>query len=180
VADLDTNATLRTIIQTLMAMPDNSVRPAHQNAPIYAGEEYITVQIISEVAEGTDETHWQGVEGDDLHAVELLSGVRITSANIQYYNGNAIGQLRLLADRLQSYMGTSYLEGAGLGYIVVASITDLTGLLPDSEWQTRATMRFDFYTEHNDQVVTPLIVQLPPVTTYLNVGLNTESEVTTP
>ena len=177
--DLDTNAKLRTIIQTLLEMPDNSVRPANQNAPIYKGEVYMTVQIISEVGQGTDDPGWQD-NGEDLYAIQTMSGVRITSANIQHYNGDAIGQLRLLADRLQSYMGTQYLEDAGFGYIVVASITDLTGLLPDAEWQTRATMRFDFYTEHNDQVVTPLIVQLPPVTTYLNVGLNTESEVTTP
>jgi hypothetical protein len=178
--DLGTNAALRTIIQTLLEMPDNSVRPANQNAPMYKGEIYMTVQIISEVGQGTDDSSWQDVDGDDLHAIETMSGVRITSANIQHYNGDAIGQLRLLADRLQSYMGTQYLEDAGFGYIVVASITDLTGLLPDAEYQTRATMRFDFYTEHNDQVVTPLIVQLPPIKAILNVGLTTESEVTNP
>ena len=170
-----TNAALRTIIQSLLGMPDNSVRPSMQNAPITKGEEYITVQIISEVAEGTDETGWQDIDGDTLHANELLSGVRITSANIQHYNGDAITRLRLLMDRFQSALGTSLLEDAGFGYINCVGIQDLTGLLPDSEWQTRATMRFDFYSEHNDSVLTPLIVQLPPITLYPDMN----SEVTT-
>lgn len=171
-----TNAALRTIFQTLMAMPDNSVRPAMQNAPIVKGEQYITVQIISEVAEGTDETlGWQDI--DDLHANELLSGVRLTSANIQYYNGDAISQLRLLMDRLQSAVGTQLLADAGLGYSTCTGPQDLTGLLPDVEWQTRATMRFDFYTEHNDSVPTPLIVTIP-ISIYSDDGQTRNSEVT--
>ena len=173
-SDLPTNAKLRTIIRTLMAMPENAVRPSNQNAPIFKGEEYITVQIISEVGQGLDDSSWEDV--DQLHAIEHLDGLRITSANIQYYNGNAFDQLRLLTDRLQSALGTGYLSDAGFGYITVASLNDITGLFPDEEWQTRATMRFDFYTEHNDSVLTPLIVQFP-LSLYAEDGQTRTSEV---
>lgn len=177
-SDLETNAKLRIIVRTLLEMGENAVRPANQNAPIYKGEEFATVQIISEVAQGTDESRWEDVGEDRRLAIEHLSGVRLVTANIQYYNGDAFHQLRLLGDRLQSAMGTQLLEDFGFGFSVVAALTDLTGLLPDVEWQTRALMRFEFHAEHNDAVYTPLIVKVP-VTTHLHNGLTIESEVTT-
>jgi hypothetical protein len=162
--EVDINARLRQVIRETLAMPDNTVRPAHQNAPIYKGEEYITVQLLSEVAEGTDNTEW--VDGNDrLFADERIWGQRLMSANIQYYNGDAMAQLRKLASRLQSHMATQSLEFAGMGF-VRASVTDLTGLLPDEIWQTRAVLRFDFYATVEDTVHTPLIVQVP-LTTYI-------------
>lgn len=177
--DLDTNAALRSIIQSLLAMPDNSVRPSHQNAPITKGEEYATVLITGEAAGGTDEIFWQDIAGETLFANEHLSGTRLVSSTIQYYNGNAYRQLRLLADRLQSAVGTQMLADASMGFVVVSSVQDLTSLLPDEEWQMRAVMRFDFYIAVDDMVKTPLIVGMP-ITTTLNVGLTRESEVTIP
>ena len=171
-----TNATLRTIIRTVLEMGENTVRPAHQNAPICKGEEYITVQITGEHAEGTDETSWEDIEGG-LVAIEHLSGVRLTSATIQYYNGDAYERLRVLSTRLQSYIASQMMSDAGFGYVTVSSVQDLTGLLPDEIWQSRAVMRFDFYVEVNDSVRVPLIVKLP-LTTYLDNGQQRHSEVT--
>jgi len=176
-ADLDTNAELRAIIKSLLAMGENSVRPSHQNAPIYKGEEYATVLITGEAAEGTDEIAWQDIPGETQFANEHLSGTRRVSATIQYYNGNAYRQLRLLADRFQSAIGTQLLEDASMGF-VVSNVQDLTGLLSDEEWQTRAVMRFEFYIAVDDLIRTPLIVKAPPISTALNNGLTRTSEVT--
>ena len=174
--DQKTNAELRRIIRSLLAMEENSVRPAHQNAPIFNGEEYITVQITGEHAEGTDETYWEDT-ADGLVAIEHLSGVRLTSATIQYYNGAAYDRLRGLSMRLQSFVASQWMSEAGFGFVTVSSVQDLTGLLPDEIWQSRAVMRFDFYVEVNDSVRTPLIVTLP-LTTYLHNGQERHSEVT--
>jgi hypothetical protein len=171
-----TNAKLRTIIRLMLEMGENAVRPANQNAPIYKGEEYITVHIVSEHAEGTDETYWEDTD-DRLVAIEHLSGVRLTSASIQYYNGDAYERLRVLSSRLQSYFASEMMSDAGFGFVAVSSVQDLTGLLPDEIWQSRAVMRFDFYVEVNDTVRTPLIVTLP-LTIYTHDGQQRHSEVT--
>jgi hypothetical protein len=161
--ELDINTRLRRVIREALDMGENTVRPAHQNAPIYKGEEYITVQILSEVAEGTDNTEW--VDSDErLFADERIYGQRLMSANIQYFNGDAMAQLRRLSGRLQSLMFTQTLSDLGLGF-VRATTTDLTGLLPDEMWQSRAALRFDFYSVVEELVRTPLIVQVP-LTTY--------------
>ena len=158
--DLATNATLRTIIRELLAMEENAVRPANQNAPIVAGEEYITVQITAEHAEGTDETEWLA-DDDALFATEHISGVRLVSVSIQHYNGDSYAQLRKLSSRLQSMVATQMFNDAGFGFVAVASVQDLTHLLPDEIWQSRAVMRFDFYVAVDDLVRTPLIVRVP-------------------
>jgi hypothetical protein len=174
VADLNTNATLRIIIRLLLDMPENAVRPSDQNAPIVKGEEYITVQITAEHAEGTDETEW--LDDDALHATEHISGVRLVSASIQYYNGDAYRQLRSLSSRLQSELATQMFSDAGFGFVAVANVTNLTGLLPDEIWQSRAVMRLDFYVAVDDLVRTPLIVTVP-ITIYPERGEPTYKEV---
>jgi hypothetical protein len=183
--DFVTNAALRSIIQQLLAMPDNSVRPSHQNAPIKKGEEYATVLVTGEVAEGTDEIFWSDVPVVDplmmppapvLLATENLSGVRLATAQIQYYNGDAFGQLRRLSQRLQSAVGTQLLADAGFAFSRVRGVQDITGLLPDEAWQTRALLQLDFYVEVNDAVETPLIVTVP-FTLYSDDGQTRTSEV---
>lgn len=159
-------------------MGENAVRPANQNAPIYKGEEYAVVQIVSETSEGFDETEMVEVAKETLVANEHISGVRLITATVQYYNGDAYSRLRLLSDRFQSAVGTQMFEDADLGFSAVAGVQDLTGLLADEEWQSRAVLRLNFYVAHEDFVRTPVIVRLP-ITTFSDDGQTRESEVTT-
>jgi len=176
--DALTNSKLRKIVRDLLDMSENAVRPANQNAPIYKGEEYATVQIVSEIAEGWDESEVTAIEKSELQAAERMSGIRRASVTIQYFNGDAYSRLRLLSDRFQSAFATQMFEDAAMGFSFVSGVQDLTGLLSDEEWQSRAAMKLDVYVEHEDYVRTPLIVQLP-IDIVSDDGQTRESEVTT-
>lgn len=176
--DTLTNSKLRLIVRELLDMSENAVRPAMQNAPIIKGEEYATVQIVSEIAEGWDDAVMTPLAKSVLVAAERMSGIRLVSVQIQYFNGDAISRLRLLSDRFQSAVGTQMFEDAGMGFSFVSGVQDLTGLLSDEEWQSRAVMKLDVYVEHEDYVRTPLIVQLP-IAIASDDGQTRESEVTT-
>ena len=176
--DALTNSKLRKIVRDLLDMDENAVRPAMQNAPINKGEEYATVQIVSEIAEGWDETVLTPLEKQELVAAERMSGIRLVSVTIQYFNGDAYSRLRTLSDRFQSAMGTQMFEDADMGFSFVSGVQDITGLLSDEEWQSRGVMKLDVYVEHEDYVRTPLIVTLP-IAIASDDGQTRESEVTT-
>ncbi len=159
-------------------MDENAVRPAMQNAPINKGEEYATVQIVSEIAEGWDEYEMTPIEKSALEAAEQMSGIRLVAVQVQYFNGDAYSRLRLLSDRFQTAIATQMFEDAGMGFSFVTGVQDITGLLSDEEWQSRAVMKLDVYVEHEDYVRTPLIVTLP-IAIVSEDGQTRESEVTT-
>lgn len=113
--DNNTQIEVRVLIQQLLGMPENSVRPADVSQPT-TGSEYAIVQLTDMEAQG-----WGGSSKDAYQT-------GIATLTIDFMGDRAARNARALPLAMQTHYAVDTLIGLNIGYLGCSSARDLTSL----------------------------------------------------
>lgn len=137
----EVNALLRALFRDVAGMPENSIRPANQNAPVGDGL-FGTVNIIA-----MDGTQWAARKlEDDPESVDLLETVRkdvTITVSVQFFRAGAHDSLHRLVHLLQSSAGIDKMQAVGVGFVSAGRLRDLTTMI-DTYYEERAQADLTF------------------------------------
>lgn len=138
------NLAWRTMITDLLALPENYVRPANQNAPAEGIEaKFITVLITDVTGSGVQETR-EDIRGTNDMLYHLCA-MRQATAQLQAYGPGAFDLMLKLNALLYGSWSAWNFQQATLGMIAVRGPVDTDAIIPAKLWQRRAVMNVDFY-----------------------------------
>jgi hypothetical protein len=142
------NDALRGLIRGLLEMPQGSVRPANQNAPVGTiSEQYATVLLNNFAPTGQDDHTISDFDlPPDASATAVnqnTSGCRTFSASIQIFRGDAFSKTVRLSTLLQSAEARENLQNLGLGLVHISPALNLTALV-DTNWEERGQLEVEF------------------------------------
>lgn len=160
---------VRTLVRTVMGMPDNSVRPANQAAPV-GGQvaQFATVQLVS-----SSEVGWANagqVDNNDGTSVASVDQLESVVASVNFFRGadvaadpaglakagsSAVTMARRLGQRLQLPSSAALMNDLGLGLLSVGEVRDLSSLV-DANWESRGQvdLTFDISNQETEAVTT--------------------------
>jgi hypothetical protein len=157
------NKALREIVRSLLAMPENSVRPANQNAPTgTVSDQFATVLLTTIEKRGQDDWYSADLNVPDQSIQETIVGQRRLTASIQFFRGDAMTKAARLQGLLQSSIAASMLQTAGLGLVAVGSPVNLTGVI-DTYWEQRAQLEVQFHCISAEELTVPTYGTFPHV-----------------
>lgn len=113
--DNNTQIEVRVLIQTLLGMPEHSVRPADTSQPI-AGTDYAIVQVTDTVAQG-----WSGQYKDSYQTT-------IDTLTIDFMGNKSIDYASQLKIAMQTQYAQDALLDLGIGFIDCSEPRNLTAL----------------------------------------------------
>lgn len=135
---------IRTLIRTALGMPENSVRPANQNAPTGTSTDlFATVLVTGDGPTGWDSSTTADDAAPAITVTETVQGVRKLTATVQFFRPGANGLARRLAGRLQSAAAIELMQAAGLGLTHVGPVKDISSVV-NTYWEDRAWMVLEF------------------------------------
>jgi hypothetical protein len=138
------DADIRMLIRTTLGMPENSVRPANQNAPTGTSTDlFATVLITEDGATGWDSSTTANDAAPATTVTETVQGVRKLTATVQFFRPGANQMARSLAARLQGAAAIELMQAAGLGLTQVGLVKDLSSVV-NTYWEDRAWMVLEF------------------------------------
>lgn len=137
------NKAVRQLVRTVVVMPEKSVIPANENAPL-PKTPFATVFIPDLESTGEDSLSYEEIEGDDFHLVEKLEGQRIFTASIQFFKGEAMASAHKLKSRIGLSPNLQAMQRAGLGLVDITPVRDLSAIV-SSEWEQRAQLNITFH-----------------------------------
>lgn len=144
-ADVATiNTKLRGFIREVLAMPENSVRPANQNAP--AGpkdEQYATVLVTLVESTGQDDYRLEN-EPESTNINETVLGQRRLVASIQFFRGDAYTKACRLRTAVARPSSTDKLNALGFGFVKASAARNLTATV-DTYWEERGQIDLEFH-----------------------------------
>lgn len=145
-ADLnDINKLVRKVVRELLAMPENSVRPANQNAPGGAKtEQFATVLIATVDDTGEDDHKFKDDAAPALTVTETAEGHRRMMASIQFFRGDAHTKASRLRTLLTMGAASDKLRAVGLGFIRASAVRNLSAVV-DTYWEERGQIDLEFY-----------------------------------
>ena len=139
----DINKVIRVLIRGLLAMPDNSVRPANKNAPAGSqADQFATVLVTMVDATGNDD-HKQET-ASSITLTDTSEGMRVLSASIQFFRGDAYTKACRLRTILTSGAASDKLQAVGLGFVKASAAKNLTGVV-DTYWEERGLLEVEFH-----------------------------------
>lgn len=172
-----TNKKVREIVRTLLNMPENSVRPANQNAPTGTLDTQFATVLISAVSQkGWDDTTGKDEAAPSTNVSESAVGLRRFVASVQFFRGDAYTKACRLRTLLGLSNATDKLQAAGLGFIRASPAKNLTTVI-DTYWEERGQIDIEFYLIAAETVSTPTYGRFPISVT---ASSTISSEVTAP
>ena len=145
-ADLnDINKIFRTLVRETLGMPENSVRPANQNAP--AGkqtDQFATVLITSIV-----DTLWSNNKQEDeaapsLNIEETVMVQYTVTVSVQFFRGDAYTKAQRLGLLLQTSSAIARMQSLGVGLVGASTARNLTATV-DTFWEERGQIDLEFH-----------------------------------
>jgi len=157
---VDVSKKIRALIRTLLGMPENSVRPANQEAPVgpktaqFATVNLVTffpIAVTNEYAnEATPSTNVKETVDTEYRA----------DVSVNFYRGDAIMKAQRLQTLLWSTGATEAMFKLGLGLLNVGTIRNLTALV-DTYWEERAQLDIQFAILGREQISIPTYGEFP-------------------
>lgn len=137
----EVNTLFRVLFRDLLGLPDNSIRPANQNAP--TGKTLFgTVNITA-----MDGAQWATRKlENDPDSVDLLETVHkdvTVTLSVQFFHAGAFDTLARLIHLLQSSGGIDRMQEIGAGLQTIGPVRDLTALV-DTFFEERAQVDMTF------------------------------------
>jgi hypothetical protein len=159
--DMDAvNKSLRTVIRTLLQMPEGSVRKANKDAP--TGDLSLAFATVL-----TNELHSEGVDGNSYEdnnvegqLLENTFGTRRIVASVQFFRGAAYSSASRLEALFRTSNGNSLLRQNGLSFIRAGSVLDLSQVV-DTYWEARAQVELQFYIPSVEQATVGTFSSIP-------------------
>lgn len=137
------NRKIRTLIRTLLSLPENSVRKANTNAPTNAKTEpFVTVLVASINSVGSDEKRYLPIN-DSSQITSKVIGQRVISASIQFYRAGAYNNALRLVSLLSSDSAIEKMQEAGIGLLNISNVTNVAQVI-NTEWEDQAKLSIDF------------------------------------
>lgn len=161
---------LRELIRLLYAMPENSVRPAPNNAPT-GKEPYATVQIIFSDSQGTAEERLANATGNDVTSTK--SSHTNVVCSVQFFRDNAKSRAMSLETVMQSQFAIDFLRKNGIGFVGTSVFRDLSALV-DTQWEQRAQVDLELSCIISDARTLPTYGTFPLETTVDVLTVNSE------
>lgn len=154
------NRRIRDLVRTLLAMPENSVRPANQNAPTGAiDEQFATVLLTVFEPTGQDELKRQN-EAATTNVIETTIGPRRLVASVQFFRGDAYYKAMRLPALLSTSAAIAKMQQHGIGFIKSSPPRNLTALV-DTLWEERGQIDLEFYVVAAESVTIPTYGRFP-------------------
>lgn len=173
----DLNYCVRQLVRRVMAMPDNSVRPAGQIAPTGTQvAQFATVDILEAPEVGSTDRSLVTVDDvtnealDSLYrftvSVNFYKGTAADAAGIAQYNNTAFDLASRLPQRLELSESILLMQQLGIQWIGASKPRNLRRLI-DATWEGRG--QIDLY-------FTVVNRELAPIGTFesVDVGLNVQ------
>lgn len=152
--DKELNKRVRQVVRLLLGMPENSVRPANQNAPSGAiDEQYATVLLSTINPTGWDQTELENID-DSLNVNEQIKGQRLCVASVQFFRGDAYNKATRLQALLKSSKAAELMRARALGFVRTSSARNLTNVM-DTLWEDRGQIDFEFHVIGLEQIELP-------------------------
>ena len=139
------NRRIRQLIRELLAMPENSIRPANQNAPTgNIDEQFATVLVTIIEPTGEDGREYIDQPGPAKQITERVLGQRLVSASVNFYRGDAVTKAMRVPALLSSGLAAEKMQALGLGFVRTKGPRNLTALV-DTLWEERGQIDIDFH-----------------------------------
>lgn len=157
----DANKKVRELVRTVLGMPENSVRPANQNAPTGTiDQQFATVLVMSVTPTGVDDESLVNEATPSLNVTESQVGQRLVVASIQFFRGDAINKASRLTALLKFSSSVAKMQAAGLGFVKASPVRNLSAVV-DTYWEERAQLDISFHLISNESVSTPTFGVFP-------------------
>lgn len=149
----EVNKRVRKLVREILAMPENSVRPANRNAPASGpkSDQFATVLITPMGGEGWDDQRFEDLPGPAKLVRETVQGLRRFSASVQFFRGDAYTKAERLSILLQASGSVSKMQAVGLGLVRVSSARDLTAVV-DTFYESRGQIDIEFYLVADEKI----------------------------
>lgn len=142
--DIDiANDKIRWLIRTALDWPENTVRPAYQNAPTGKNSDfYATVLLTNLTGSGWDanrlanDSATAGLKSDTV-------GQRQATAQIQFYRLGAYKTASALSAILQRQSTIQTMSDIGIGLVRVGQVTNVSKVI-NTTWEEQASVNADF------------------------------------
>lgn len=149
------NDRVRVLVREILGLPNNSVRPANQNATVpNIPDEFATVFITPTGSEGWDIQKFEDLPAPSLEVKETITGIRRINASVQFFRGGAYTKAVRLGMLLQSSGAVSKMQAVGLGLVKVSPARDLTATV-DTIYESRGQIDIEFYLVADEEIITP-------------------------
>lgn len=173
-ADLDVNGVnkvFRKLFRELLAMPENSVRPANQNAPAGAkDEQFATVLVTMLPSPLFADRKFRDLPTPSTEVEETLQGQRGVTVSVQFFRGDAYTKAERLGMLLQTSAAIDKMQALGIGLVRVGTARNLTAAV-DTFWEERGQIDLEFY------LVAKVVSNLPTYGRF-PIAVSTESSTT--
>lgn len=139
------NKVLRQLVRETLSMPENSVRPANQNAPAGAkNEQFATVLITSIIGALWGEYKLKDEAAPSLNVQESVTVQYTISVSVQFFRGDAYTKAQRLGVLLQTSSAIARMQALGLGLVGVSTARNLTAAV-DTFWEERGQIDLEFH-----------------------------------
>lgn len=145
-ADVDAiNKLFRGFFRELLGMPENSVRPANQNAPAGGKSEQFATVLVT----GLEGSVWGSVKLKDepapsLNVEESVTVQYLVSLSVQFFRGDAYTKAQRLGVLLQLSTAIARMQALGIGLVSVGTARNLTAVV-DTYWEARGQIDLVFH-----------------------------------
>ncbi len=141
---MSVDADIRTLVRTILGMPENSVRPANRNGPTGESKDlFATVLVSDDASMGWDSSTTADDAAPATTVTETVRGVRALSVTIQFFRPGAVAAARSLVARLQGSTAIGMMQAAGLGLTRIGAAKDISAVV-NTYWEERAWVTADF------------------------------------
>jgi hypothetical protein len=174
----DLNKVVRKLIREVLGLPENSMRPANQQAPTGKKDESIGTVLITVLnSTGQDDRLLENEAVPSNNVLESIAGQRRFTASVQFFRQGAYTLAERLPTRLAFSRSVEKMQALGLGYIGASAAKDLTAVI-DADWEQRAQIDLEFHVMAVETDSVPTYGTFPIETTVDS--STSSSEVTAP
>lgn len=144
---------VRRIVRTLMAWPEDSVRKANQNAPTGGKSEPFATVLVTLLPA----TQWgvnQLKNDGEVNVKETVAGTYRLSCSVQFFRENAYRNAVRLRTLLQTSPAQALFKEARLGLVSYSAARNLSETV-NTLWEERGQIDVDFYAILGEVAVLP-------------------------
>ncbi len=149
------NKVFRQLVRETLSMPENSVRPANQNAPAGAkNEQFATVLITALSGAVWGHPKLKDEVAPSLNVEETVTVQYTVSVSVQFFRGDAYTKAQRLGVLLQTSSAIARMQSLGIGLVGMSTARNLTATV-DTFWEERGQIDLEFHLMATEKMSIP-------------------------
>lgn len=165
------NKVFRQFFRELLGMPEDSIRPANQNAPAGSRTDQFATVLITNI----DGALWgtYRLKDEDAPSLNVQESVIVQytiSLSVQFFKGDAYTKAQRLGVLLQTSSAIAKMQALGVGLVGASAARNLTAVV-DTYWEERGQIDLEFH------LVAQEVMSVPTYGTF-KIDVSTESSTT--